>query len=114
RIVPAWGQDVLGCDSTASAAERQSCPQCHEGLSQMFDDTRQGREPKPPAHRFAETARCDEDEPPDSLRTLEQEHLRDAPAERMTDDVRLLDPDHFQPARDDVSVPVECITGIRA
>jgi hypothetical protein len=79
----------------------------------MFDDTRQRREPQPPANRFPRTARCDEDECPDCIRTLEQEHLRDATSEGVTDDIRWLNADHFEPASDDMSVPIEGIARIR-
>src|SRR5687768_8251565 len=74
---------------------------------------RKRRETQQPADASAETTRRDEDEAPYSRRALEQQHLRDSAAERVTDDVRLFDSHGFEPSSHDSCVPVELIADIR-
>jgi hypothetical protein len=80
----------------------------------MFNDMRQRREAKPPPDALAETTGRDENQAPDPLRALEEEHLRNTTAKGVTDDIRPLEPDRLEPPSDDTGVPVELIAGVRA
>lgn len=78
----------------------------------MLDDARERRKTEPPPDAFAEAACRDEDEPSDPFRALEEKHLRNASAERVTDDVRFLYSDGFQPPSDDACIPIELVADV--
>ena len=79
----------------------------------MFNDARERRDAEPPPDDFAETTWRDKNQAPDPIRTLQEEHLRNASAKGVADDIRLLDTRDLEPASDDACVPVELVAGIR-
>jgi hypothetical protein len=114
RIEPAELVDFLPAHAVARAAKREAGPERHERLPQVFDDVWERRQTKPAADPLPKTTGSNENQPPDPRPALEQQHLRHASTEGMTDDVGGLDAYGFQPSRDDPSVPVELVTDVRA
>jgi hypothetical protein len=113
RIQSAELLDLLSGYPSPGPAERQVRSKGHERLAEILDDPGERREAEPSADPLAETAGGDENEPSDPLGTLEEEHLCNAPAERVTHDVGLLQADGLDPPSDDVRIPIELVSRIR-
>ena len=74
----------------------------HEGLSEVLDHTRERRQAEEPPDALAQSSGRHQANAPDTLGTLEEQHLRHAAAERVAHDVRPFDSSGAKPERDEV------------
>ncbi len=113
RVESAELPNLLSGHSLVRAAQRKVRSEGHERLAEILDDARKRRQAKPQPDALPQPSCGHEDESSDPFRALEKKHLRDAASERMTDDIRSIHADQFEPSSDDLRVPIELVAGIR-
>jgi hypothetical protein len=107
-------RDLLFGERAPSRIERPCRAERHEWLTEAFDEEGKRRPPKRRADLAAKTAGRFETEPPDALAMPEKHPLCDASAERMPDEVHLVEVELLQPRANNIRVPVERVARVGA
>src|SRR5262249_40244096 len=97
RVHPREHLDVFALEAAVERAHAELRADAHERLADALDEVRERREAQAGVDFFTEAAGRDEREATDAVLEAEQEPLRDAAAEGVTDEVEALETQFVEP-----------------